>query len=162
MKYRLKQFDYENDVAAERDICDKFCQLKSMNERMRPDLYRRVADALKQDYLACDTPEQREKLRDKFRKLALEIEGNSTKPLAPNRGKKVNARMLDKMLKDAMCKGWTCSEWAKFLKCSTASVVNAPAWQKLRDFREGLKIDRRKDRHRRAKGSDQRRVRDDD
>jgi hypothetical protein len=89
--------------------------------------------------------------------------GRPADPLPGNQGKKVNARMLEKMQKDAAdgskeCYGWTRARWARFLKCSTPSVVAAPAWKMLREARETAKAERARDRRRRPKGSDQRRA----
>ncbi len=68
-----------------------------------------------------------------------------------NEKKNVNGRMLDKMMKDPECRGWTCTQWAKFLKCSTPSVVATEAWKELEMKREELKAGRAMDRHRRSK-----------
>jgi hypothetical protein len=78
-----------------------------------------------------------------------------------NRPKSVNARMLEKMLQDTEngskeCFGWTCSQWARFLGCSQASVVATRTWRRLREEREEAKAKRAMDRRRRPKGSEQR------
>jgi hypothetical protein len=87
---------------------------------------------------------------------------DSAKASRPNRGKQVNARMLEKMQKDPSCHGWTCTEWAKFLKCSKPSVTDSPTWKMLESIREKQKAERAMDRHRRPKGSDQRRAKGQD
>ena len=78
-----------------------------------------------------------------------------------NRGKRVNARMLEKMLKDTQagtcdCHGWTGKQWAGFIKCSEPSVVATQTWKDLKTSRDKLKAELAMDRHRRPKGSDQR------
>lgn len=83
------------------------------------------------------------------------------KKTVSNEGKKINARMLEKIQKDSddgsrKCHGWTCKQWAVFLNCSTASVVATQAWKGLREQRAMMKLERTRDRRRAAKGSDQR------
>jgi hypothetical protein len=90
-----------------------------------------------------------------------DTEKSKPKQETGNRGKRVNARMLEKMLKDTQagtcdCHGWTGKQWAAFIKCSVPSVVATQTWKVLKPTREKLKAERAKDRHRRPKGSDQR------
>jgi len=86
--------------------------------------------------------------------------GKSGEPLAEtkasNRGKKVNARMLEKFASDRESHGWNSPQWAKFLKCSKASVVNARAWKMIEEQRLKEKAERARDR--RGRGTDRRKV----
>jgi hypothetical protein len=77
-------------------------------------------------------------------RLALELH----QPTPTNRGKDVDARMLKKCADDRECHGWSCGQWAKFLKCSKVSVINAPTWKKLATHREALKAQKALDRQR--------------
>jgi hypothetical protein len=61
--------------------------------------------------------------------------------------KQVNARMLEKILADPACKGWTCKEFAQYLKCSEPSVVATKAWKELEWFRNEQAANYAKDRH---------------
>ena len=74
--------------------------------------------------------------------------------------KNVNGRMLDKIQKDPLSRGWTSAQWASHLKCSAAAVVKTETWEKLRTLRDKQKAEKalRADRRRRAKGSDQRKA----
>jgi len=73
------------------------------------------------------------------------------------RKKGINGRMLDMLSKNHEAIGWTCSRWAKELKCAPSSVVETRAWQDLKMGRERRRAERALDRRRRPKGSDQRR-----
>jgi hypothetical protein len=69
-----------------------------------------------------------------------------------NQKKNVNGRMMDKILKDPECRGWTAKEWAECLKCSAPSVVTTRAWKELAQFRQEMKAERARDRHGRGAG----------
>lgn len=73
-------------------------------------------------------------------------------PSNPYQKKNVNARMLDKMQGDKECYGWSCAQWARFLKCRPSSVVAAPAWKMLEKFRLQEKAERARDRRGRGTG----------
>ena len=94
--------------------------------------------------------------------LAAEPDDDPKGKPAKNVKKNVNGRMLDKMSKDKACHGWTSTQWAKFLKCAKSSVVDTDTWKGLKDARMDLKASHMKDRHRKPKGSDQRRAADQD
>jgi hypothetical protein len=80
------------------------------------------------------------------------------KPAAnPYRKKDVNARMLEKMLKDTEsgtkeCHGWTCKQWAQELRCSAVAVIATATWKKLEKDRNLLKSERSRDRRGRGVG----------
>lgn len=83
--------------------------------------------------------------------------GDGAKSGNPNKKKAINARMLEKMLKDTSegsgeCFGWTSQEWATFLKCTAPSVVATPTWKELEPRREALKAAKAKDRRGRGIG----------
>ena len=107
----------------------------------------------------------RQKASEACRMLAaVPIEGNVSKPSRQpavddtNGGKtNVNARMLDTIQKNWEARGWTCTKWAKYLKCARSTVVDTPTWKELATARDKLKAERRKDRRRKPKASDQRR-----
>lgn len=92
-------------------------------------------------------------------RLALKVKKPEPKspPKKSVTGKNVNARMLAKMQADTKnktneCFGWTCKEWAKFLKCSAAAVVRTETWEILASFRAKLAAERAKDRRGRYVG----------
>jgi len=64
-------------------------------------------------------------------------------------GKNVDTRMLAKITTDPDCRGWTCTQWKQFLKCSKPSVVAAKTWKMLKEHRDTLAAERAKDRFRR-------------
>jgi hypothetical protein len=68
-----------------------------------------------------------------------------------NRGKNINARMLETLQQQPEAIGWTSTEWAKHFKCSTAAICNCGTWTQLEHYREKQKAERALDRHRRAK-----------
>jgi hypothetical protein len=70
----------------------------------------------------------------------------------------VNARMLETMLSNHDARGWSCKQWATYLKCAKSSVVETKAWKELALLRDCARAERRNDRRRRPKGSDQRRA----
>jgi hypothetical protein len=72
--------------------------------------------------------------------------------------KNINARMLEKIHADEECRGWPCTQWAKFLECSRPSVVATAVWKDLTMSRALDKAERAKTRRHKPKGSDQRRA----
>lgn len=96
--------------------------------------------------------------------------GTNPKPKAkrkksnPYAKKNVNARMLDELSHNNEAYYWTQGEWAEHLDCSGSSISATHAWQVCKMQQERSKDERgkRKDRRRRAKGSDQRRASEDD
>jgi hypothetical protein len=72
-------------------------------------------------------------------------------------GATVNARMVEKILRDPEARGWTARRWASFLKCSPGTVGETDAWKELATARALLKADRAKDRRRLGRTSGRRR-----
>jgi hypothetical protein len=69
----------------------------------------------------------------------------------------VNARMLATIQENPEAVGWTCTRWAKELKCAKSAVVDSQAWRDFTMARERVKAERATDRRRRPKASDQKR-----
>jgi hypothetical protein len=88
---------------------------------------------------------------------AIPLTGGTTRAVRKPRVS-VNARMLETIMSNHDARGWSCKQWATYLKCAKSSVVETPAWKELALLRDCARAERRKDRRRRPKGSDQRRA----
>lgn len=51
------------------------------------------------------------------------------------RGKNISGRMLAKLQQDPDCAAWSAQIWAGFLSCVKSTVIEAPAWQTIRNAR---------------------------
>lgn len=63
----------------------------------------------------------------------------------------VDMRMLEAVATGAAEHGWTCRQWAEYLKCSHSAVADTATWDSLKAHRLALKAARAKDRHHRGK-----------
>jgi len=104
-----------------------------------------------------ESAEARRRLRELQSHRATSVEGGHGGGQWTQKSKNVNVRMLDTILKNWNARGWTCTEWANYLKCGRSTVVETPTWKELAIARERLKLERQKDRRRKPKASDQRR-----
>jgi hypothetical protein len=77
----------------------------------------------------------------------------SGEPASTNRGKNVNARMLEAIQEDAERIGWNCSDWAKHLRCSTAAVTTTQTWKDLEIRRDRERAERAKDRRQKRRSA---------
>jgi hypothetical protein len=74
----------------------------------------------------------------------------------PKRKASINARMMETIQSNFEAAGWSCRRWAEELRCAKSSVAETRTWKDLTMQRDRLRAERRKDRRRRPKGSDQR------
>jgi hypothetical protein len=71
-------------------------------------------------------------------------------PRAPGRaaraesgkGKNINAQMLDMLSKDMRHYDWSAGQWAGYLQCSKASVIETKAWAQIISFRAHVAAER--------------------
>jgi hypothetical protein len=154
----MTDYEFYRDI-----VFDWKCREDHKRDHFFPALYRKAAEALKR-FDGVTPRDESEivrvgKLIEKLKAGLLPPEGakNLAKANNPYKKKNVNARMLEKMQQDSKsgnreCHGWTCKQWALFLRCSTASVVGAPVWMELKPHRENLKAEKARDRHGRKVG----------
>lgn len=85
-------------------------------------------------------------------KRRMEQPGSPPKPNGKVRGKNVNARMLESILRlGKSCHGWTAAQWAAELKCSDGMVCRCEAWKQLDAIRRTIAAERATDRRRNRK-----------
>jgi hypothetical protein len=90
-----------------------------------------------------------------FVKSIAKLEGEPSAQLETkpnNRGKNVNARMLEKMQNDPECRGWTSKQWANDLGCKPPSVTATKTWKELAPIRAKQNAERARDRQGRGAG----------